>query len=286
MLEIIEIESWNEYLEITTSSDFVSWGFRGQSNSDWSVQSTLTRCLKDFNINPDAWAHQEERIVRIFKRKAHHYLKNTPSEDDIVQWLSIMQHHGAPTRLIDFTWSPLIAAYFALNRATQPAAVWAICPAGFDYKKKVKLNDGSEIEPKKLWLNSMEIYKNHFLSGDGSFVVQGEPQVMNDRLIAQAGTFVIPSRLDKPLEELLLNYPNPRKAIVKFVINTEKIRNEAMTYFRITNINESTLFPGIDGMARSIAYELEHHWAYNPKTMEKYSGYDTPPYGLPKKITN
>ena len=39
-----------------------------------------------------------------------------------------MQHHGAPTRLIDFTWSPYVAAFFALERATGDAAVWAVNP--------------------------------------------------------------------------------------------------------------------------------------------------------------
>ena len=72
--------------------------------------------------DPAVWAAQEERILRIFKRKAHHFLSAGPLPDDDFEWLALMQHHGAPTRLLDFTWSPYVAAFFALQRATGDAA--------------------------------------------------------------------------------------------------------------------------------------------------------------------
>ncbi len=280
----ININSWQKYLNLTLSRDFVSWGFRGQADSSWQIQSTLSRYLKNFNVHSDSWEHQEERIIRIFKRKAHHYLKNIPPDDDIMQWLSIMQHHGTPTRIIDFTWSPFVAAFFALHLATKESAVWAIYPAAFYYQDKIVLLDGNQIEPGNFWPDKYATFKNFFLTKNIPFVVLGEPDAMNDRLIAQSGTFAIPSVIDKPLEEILLNYPEADKLIVKFILNTEKIRDEAMSYFHVTNINESTLFPGIDGMARSLAYELEYHWAYNPKTMKMNFGYDDPPFGLPANV--
>lgn len=283
-MEEIKIDNWSEYINMTLSPRFVSWAFRGQADSSWPIESTLTRYLKNFNVNKDSWTHQEERIIRIFKRKAHHYLKHIPSDDDVIQWLSIMQHHGTPTRIIDFTWSPFVAAFFALHRATSECAVWAIYPASFDYQSEINLNDGNKIVPREYWPEKQEVFVNNFLNSKIPFVVQGEPDAMNDRLIAQSGTFAIPSVLDKNLEEILLNYPNSKDVIVKFILNTKNIRDEAMSYFHVTNINESTLFPGIDGMARSLAYELEYHWAYNPKTMKMNPGYDNPPFGLPKNV--
>ena len=76
---------------------------------------------------------------------------------------------------------------------------------------------------------------------------------VNERLIAQSGTFVIPGIIDQPLEQLLMNYKGAEKMVTKFILNTKAIRDEAMSYFHVTNINESTLFPGIDGMARALA---------------------------------
>lgn len=283
-MKVINIDTWTDYLNLTLSQDYKSWAFRGQSDSNWPIKSTLTRYFEDFKVNPDAWSHQEERIIRIFRRKAHHYLKNIPGDNDILQWLSLMQHHGTPTRIIDFTWSPFVSAFFALHRATKECSVWAIYPAGFDYQKNIKLNDGNKIIPKELWPTNNTIFKEKFLNSTIPFVVQGEPNAMNDRLIAQSGTFAVPSVLDQNLEDIFLNYPKSDDIIVQFKLNTIKLRDKAMSYFHVNNINESTLFPGIDGMARSLAYELEYHWAYNPKTMKMNTGYDTPPHGLPKNI--
>jgi hypothetical protein len=41
------------------------------------------------------------------------------------------------------------------------------------------------------------------------------------------------------------------------------------------NINSASLFPGLDGLARSLAYELEHHWAFDPKTTRKHKGFSS-----------
>jgi hypothetical protein len=55
-----------------------------------------------------------------------------PEPDDDFQWLALMQHHGAPTRLIDFTWSPYVAAFFALERTLTDGVVWAMNPGAID----------------------------------------------------------------------------------------------------------------------------------------------------------
>jgi hypothetical protein len=64
------------------------------------------------------------------------------------------------------------------------------------------------------------------------------------------------------------------KNIVKFVLKSSKIREQAMESLYYMNITYATLFPGLDGLARSLAYELEFHWAFNPKTMEDYPGFN------------
>ena len=91
---------------------------------------------------------------------------------------------------------------------------------------------------------------------------------MNRRLIAQSGTFLVPAVLDKSVEEILKEYPNPRETLIKFILPADKVREKGMRELYRMNITQATLFPDLDGLARSLAYELEFHWAYDPRTMK------------------
>ena len=126
---VIRLKSWDEFLNTITDTPYSDWAFRGERSAEWPLYSALARYLTVFRVHPKAWPEQEQRILRIFKRKAHQYLPQPPEPDDDFQWFALMQHHGAPTRLIDFTWSPYVAAFFALERATGDAVVWALNPA-------------------------------------------------------------------------------------------------------------------------------------------------------------
>lgn len=283
-MEIIEINKWSKFKSIVSSPRLQSWIFRGQSDANWPIQSSISRHFINFKVDKKAWPHQEERLLRIFKRKAHHFLDHLPNEEESFEWLSIMQHFGTPTRLIDFSFSPYVAAFFAIHKTSKDCAVWAIFPPNFDHDNKVKLLDGTTINPKQMWMREKESYKQNFIPGNKRILVMGEPEKMNQRLIAQAGTFVVPGVLDENLESIVLsNYPKGKKCIKKFVLKKE-IRDEAMKDLYRSNITEATLFPGIDGMARSLSFDLEYHWAYNPKTMKRNKGFKNPPFGLPKGI--
>lgn len=73
------ISSWNEFREAVTGAGFQSWAFRGQSSDSWPLYSSLSRYLKLHEVHPDAWPKQEQRILRIFKRKAHLLLPSLPN---------------------------------------------------------------------------------------------------------------------------------------------------------------------------------------------------------------
>lgn len=266
--ETIVIESWEQFREIVAGPRFNSWAFRGHSDNTWPLLSTLSRYFKDFHIHEKAWPQQEYRILRIFRRKAHLFLEHIPEEDDSFQWLALMQHHGAPTRLLDFTWSPYVSAFFALERATKDAAIWALFPPGLSNTVIRTIRASQKVTEDEIgpWVKGN--YERYFLPNEQQLVIIGEPHRMNQRLIAQSGTFVMPGVLDAPVEELA-----PSSSIKKFTLATAKLRKEAMSELYSMNINNATLFPGLDGSARSLAYELESHWAFDPTTMEKKEGF-------------
>ena len=71
-LQIIPINSWQEFKEKIEHKDFRNWAFRGQADAQWPLFSSLSRYLLKFKVSPIAWPQQEKRILRIFKRK-HQY---------------------------------------------------------------------------------------------------------------------------------------------------------------------------------------------------------------------
>ncbi len=258
--EVVHVRTWSQFQSLLRKPKYKNWAFRGQADADWLLESSLTRYLKSFGLHPKAWTRQEWRIVRIFRRKAHLFLDHVPAEDDIFQWL------------LDFTWSPFVAAFFALERATRNAAVWALCVAELRSYRDHLPNE--KLATAKWGLRQPGNYEKHFLRATVPFVAVGEPYVMNKRLVAQSGTFVAPSLVDRPIEEILALYPRPAATLAKFVLDTERLRDEAMEALYNMNLTHATLFPDLDGLARSMAYELEFHWAFNPKTMEEYRGFE------------
>jgi hypothetical protein len=252
--QVIHLTSWDEFLEVSTGVPYHNWAYRGQRDANLPLFSAISRYLNIFRVDRRAWRDQEERILRIFKRKATNFLQHVPDSDDDFQWLALMQDHGAPTRLLDFTWSPYVAAFFALHNATSEAAIFACNP--FEIERVTKFG-----------LESPADFRRRFLSRPGSFVWMGEPYEMNRRLIAQSGTFMVPGMLDKPLEDIFRRYPDPENTLVKFILPVDKIRDTGMRELYRMNITQATLFPDLDGLARSLAYELEFHWAFDPRTM-------------------
>ena len=115
--------------------------------------------------------------------------------DDDFHWLALMQHHGAPTRLLDFTWSPYVAAFFALERTLGDGVVWAMNPA--------RIDSGRAPKPTRMDPRIQGNFQRYFLKGNRRFIWMGEPHTMNRRLIAQSGTFAVPGVLDMPIEEIL-----------------------------------------------------------------------------------
>jgi len=204
---VFRLTSWDAFLKLVIHPPYSNWAFRGERDERWPLYSSLSRYLQNFHVHPDAWPEQEARILRIFKRKAHHFLERPPDWKDDFQWLALMQHHGAPTRLIDFTWSPYVAAFFALERTVDDGVVWAMNPARVDSSRAVRRR--TAMDPRE-----QGSFDKHFRKGDNRLIWMGEPHTMNQRLIAQSGTFAVPGVLDVPLEEILsdrdqeISWPN------------------------------------------------------------------------------
>jgi hypothetical protein len=114
---------WEELSRLVESLG-PGWLFRGQQDARWELKTSLERHTPPERSQSEA----EDLLLREFRRRAHVYLQPHHIPDDQGEWLAVMQHFGAPTRLLDVTKSPFVALYFAIEDATDPdrdCAVWA-----------------------------------------------------------------------------------------------------------------------------------------------------------------
>jgi hypothetical protein len=106
-----------------------TWIFRGLKSADYGLEPSIERAIQQ----PERWAAFEPLLLEEFQSKARLYsAADLPPLDEKLSWLALMQHHGVPTRLLDFTFSPYLALYFALRSRTKGekksplVTVWAI----------------------------------------------------------------------------------------------------------------------------------------------------------------
>jgi FRG domain len=250
----LKVSSWEEFNAWNASRD--GWAFRGEHDASWPLISSLARRLAQMKVPRALWREREERALRVFRRKAHVYLPDRSVLEDSLRCLAMMQHHGAPTRLLDFTKSPYVAAFFALESALSDSAVYALNTPVLASMAPAQDRDLTRdaIDP-RLPGN----FERYFTAGTQPLVWFGEPSEMDRRLVAQSGLLVVPGLLDAPLATLLTTYPSEAPLIEKVVL-THSMRSAAMHALYRMNITHATLFPDLDGLARSIAYELEETW--------------------------
>lgn len=252
------------------------WIFRGML-STYDLRTSIERAFKKWEIPLEDYYQTEGELIRDFQRRfilAKDY--KPPHTDDILAWLALMQHYGAPTRLMDWTYSPFIAAFFAAemylksmnNQKTlieeneenpSAIAIWAIRRKWCDVAASSTV---SKDLLAKLKLNETSAFNELFMSDSPrhTFVYPVIPYDLNERLVIQQGVFICPSDLTKAFETNLMNMNGCQEAsnIIKILIpidTTDKLNQIFMDLYRM-NIYRASLFPGIDSYAHSFKTRL------------------------------
>jgi hypothetical protein len=235
--------------------------FRGQSNSNWGLMPGLFRMFADRRQRPNA----KKMRQRVWELESDLYWEATTRSPDLQDpgmsgWdvLFLMQHHGFPTRLLDWTEVLSVAAYFAISKydsfsskAGQPTpAIWVLNP--------YTLNDeawgiADLIDPRNLGWDEGEKdyydyrdYMTELYNHDYSDLPAAiYPAQKSYRMRAQSGRFTIHGRMVGGLEELC------PKAVRKVVIPHDAI-SDLNQFLEYSGVFEHVLFPDLDGMARSL----------------------------------
>lgn len=245
------------------------WLYRGQRDARWPLQTSFDRCMERERIEPERRPHIESEFIREFRRSYHHYAVAVPSPSAPLEWLSIMQHHGAPTRLLDFSYSIYVAAYFALEAADGDSAVWAVNgPWALNQSAKLFQSVGPKREYVPNFLNAFTereedtIQELFFSEPHVRVAAPVNPFRLNERLRLQKGAFLCPGTVDAPFMDNLAALPGYGSAdhILKIVIPAG-MRAKAIQQLNAMNVASTTLFPGLDGFARSLGV---YHISFNP----------------------
>jgi len=187
------------------------WLYRGQRDASWNLEPSLERALRRFRIPLSELREYECRLLRQFRRHFHRYSSYLPSEEDSIEWLTYMQHHGAPTRLLDWTYSFNVALFFAIESVDvdSKCAVWVVDNDFLVAEMLTGLSpDEMEIRRKN---DKDPRLANKFLEKEANTIVGVNPFRLNERLAVQQGAFLLSRRTAKPFTETfeLLSQKNP-----------------------------------------------------------------------------
>jgi hypothetical protein len=162
-----------------------SYAFRGHADASWPLQPTLLRHIKSAGLDEGTALKLELLALNSFREQAHHHITpNTlTTTTDTVSWWTLMQHHGAPTRLLDWTASIFVAAYFAV--ISEPKKDGAIIAA------HVYTSRQGQVEQFDLPQHEQDIQEKFLLPGAPSSLIFVKRQSQSDRMIAQQGGFTV-----------------------------------------------------------------------------------------------
>jgi hypothetical protein len=267
----LAFENWKEICKHLLSWDehgfnrLENFVFRGHSDSKWELEPTLERIrpdLEDYDFKE--WYIKAEKIsidnykrgVKLFANdKENRFIANDITQLD---WLSIMQHHGAGTRLLDATRSPLIAAFFAcadVNCVTKERCIWAI-PL-----KIINEQNYSIIRPetRDKYNDLYDYYQDVDVTrqDDESIIGYSFLNMLSERPFYQQGAFLYSMSNTIRFTNLLKKYYDDDTKLTKMTFRLSSRKDFELVFkdLRNMNITYSSLFPGIDGYSKDIYLE-------------------------------
>ena len=220
------------------------YAFRGLSDIDYRLETTLIRLGGDF-------ASLERHLLRNFKKYAR---SNVVEQDSVWHWLSVAQHYGLPTRLLDWTYSPYIALHFAtanLERFETDGVIWAVNYLKAHQLLPQLLRDKLEEEGANVFTVEMLSETVTSLAEFGAleshdYSLFFEPPSIDDRIINQFGFFSVMPNAVRALDDWLKHYPE----IWRRIVIPAELKLEIRDKLDQANITERVLFPGLDGLSR------------------------------------
>ena len=264
-------ESWDSFLRWIDELD-ECWCFRGQQEASWGLDTSLDRGVRREKFSPHSSSlyHLDRKtemqgLLYRFQQYAHTYLPHVPATDDLSSWYALMQHYCAPTPLLDWTESPYVGLYFAIeNKALEShSAVWAIDSDWLQARGREMLQQ-KDIPSPPVESSPTETAEetNRLLRGtEAPVILRINPSMSNPRLFAQRGLFLCKLIEQASVGQLLMSmvmYPTlTDRPVIRKLDVVSSLRIKFLKQLRAMNIHRASLFPGLDGLGLSLKIDLE-----------------------------
>jgi hypothetical protein len=237
--ELLYEGSWQERLGRFRSS----YAFRGQSDEGEGLVSGLARL--------GGPAELEGHLLRNFRKYAQ---REAVPGDSVWNWLAVAQHHGLPTRLLDWTFSPFVALHFATEKTEKydrEGIIWCVDYAATnrllpERLKGILAEKGSDVFTAEMLARASSTLAGFDRLSAERFVVFFEPPSLDERIVVQFALFSLLSNPRGNLEEWLADHPG----VYRRVIVPASLKWEIRDKLDQGNITERVLYPGLDGLSR------------------------------------
>jgi FRG domain len=238
--ELLFADSWNEELGLHRSN----FAYRGRSDAGDDLRTGLARLGGDSR-------ELEGQLMRNFRKYA---ASDAVPHDTPWDWLALGQHHGLPTRLLDWTYSPYVALHFMthdVERYDHDGVVWCL-----DYVYAHELlperlrellgGEGADVFTTEMLAEAASSVRELERLADDDFVLFVEPPSFDARIVNQYALFSLMSGPDASLDAWIERHP---RAVRRFVVPAE-LKWEVRDKLDQANVTERVLFPGLDGLSR------------------------------------
>lgn len=258
-----EFDNWGDLKRFLSSLNS-NWIFRGQSEYSWNLESSIDRVNFKNNLIDNQKQLFEKFYIRDFRRNPHLY-NNKYTVHSEFQTLSLLQHYGIPTRLLDFSNSPYVAAFFAVVDSENDSSIYAInhfelLSSTIHLFRLNYDNNSPEITKYKKGgsISEDDLFEELVLGKtQRKFIEIVQPFFLFDRMIQQSGSFLCQGDINCDFEtNLVANYEilqniKDNHPYYKLKINSNW-KDEIIRDLMRMNITAESLFPGIEGYLKTL----------------------------------
>jgi hypothetical protein len=265
-MEVITINTWDDYTNQVfdtcpkddTGRFRSNYVFRGHSSINYQLETSLSRNKRETKL--------EKYIIRNFQKYIDpEFLKYCNTE-----WstMALGQHHGLPTRLLDWSYSPYIALHFAtedLTKYKEDAAIYMVNFVNVNKNAPKKL--ANRLRKEKCYAYTLKMLEETYNSiskfereRHGPYMIFFEPPSFDSRIVNQFALFSVMSNPNCDYNE----YIEKNNIDSKKLIIPQNKKKEFRDKLDQLNITERLLFPGLDGLSKWLN---RYYYNFNSDTM-------------------